>query len=476
MSRVTGSGGRGDGEHRGLPSFSSHGQRRGGRGRGGGGGRRDGKQPASPSSSSTSSSFSGQRHGQRGYRRSLPSLPPDPSEPASSRQQPVLDLPRRNGRCGTVGKSCYILANHVHVKYGKEDPHKYLLRFVPPVGSAAFDGTRVAYSAGPLPFTSRNFHVTTSDVDGHEQDFRIGFVLNAQIQLTYLTELLKGEQDHNPREAINALNVVLKEASSLMGRVRDGPLLFSSDFGNGELGNGIEYWNGLFQSLRPTQIGLSLNIDVAAKAFYKSVLVTEFVEYLLGKNVSRDQLTYNDRIRVRRELRNVKVQACYGDERCYTVQGLTEQPLSSLMVEDVPIIGYLAQEYNLIISWPNLPAVQASIDAGPIIYFPMEYLKIVEGQSYLRTLNKVQGARWRRVICQTPDVRKNNIIRHLRDINYNETDLVNREFALHVEEQLKQIRARVLRPPHVFFFFLNSNSNYNMAFLIIYMYFAAYLS
>ncbi|KAF5804683.1 hypothetical protein HanXRQr2_Chr05g0199961 [Helianthus annuus] len=34
--------------------------------------------------------------------------------------------------------------------------------------------------------------------------------------LTYLTELLKGKQDHNPREAINALNVVLKEASSLI--------------------------------------------------------------------------------------------------------------------------------------------------------------------------------------------------------------------------------------------------------------------
>jgi len=30
--------------------------------------------------------------------------------------------------------------------------------------------------------------------------------------------------------------------------------------GRGELGDGIEYWRGYFQSLRLTQMGLSLNI------------------------------------------------------------------------------------------------------------------------------------------------------------------------------------------------------------------------
>jgi hypothetical protein len=32
----------------------------------------------------------------------------------------------------------------------------------------------------------------------------------------------------------------------------------------GELGNGIEYWRGYYQSLRPTQMGLSLNIGIAS--------------------------------------------------------------------------------------------------------------------------------------------------------------------------------------------------------------------
>lgn len=33
--------------------------------------------------------------------------------------------------------------------------------------------------------------------------------------------------------------------------------------GAGELGDGIEYWKGFYQSLRPTQMGLSLNIGTS---------------------------------------------------------------------------------------------------------------------------------------------------------------------------------------------------------------------
>lgn len=39
-----------------------------------------------------------------------------------------------------------------------------------------------------------------------------------------------------------------------------GRSFFHSVFGAGELGDGLEYWKGFYQSLRPTQMGLSLNI------------------------------------------------------------------------------------------------------------------------------------------------------------------------------------------------------------------------
>lgn len=100
----------------------------------------------------------------------------------------------------------------------------------------------------------------------------------------------------------------------------------------GELGNGLEYWRGFYQSLRPTQMGLSLNIgtasvfsfgdscrvtcfhknctyiaslltfdsnvaDVSARAFYESILVTDFVSKHFNFNLSRP-LSDQDRLKV----------------------------------------------------------------------------------------------------------------------------------------------------------------------------------
>lgn len=39
-----------------------------------------------------------------------------------------------------------------------------------------------------------------------------------------------------------------------------GRSIFSSTFDVGALGNGVNYWRGFYQSLRPTQMGLSLNV------------------------------------------------------------------------------------------------------------------------------------------------------------------------------------------------------------------------
>jgi eukaryotic translation initiation factor 2C len=100
----------------------------------------------------------------------------------------------------------------------------------------------------------------------------------------------------------------------------------------GELGNGIEYWRGYYQFLRPTQMGLSLTVgiaslfsigdscrancfnknctditllltfdshvaDVSARAFYEPILVTEFVAKYFNFDFSR-QLSDQDRQKV----------------------------------------------------------------------------------------------------------------------------------------------------------------------------------
>jgi eukaryotic translation initiation factor 2C len=38
---------------------------------------------------------------------------------------------------------------------------------------------------------------------------------------------------------------------------------FSKQFGHKDIGEGLECWRGFYQSLRPTQMGLSLNIGTS---------------------------------------------------------------------------------------------------------------------------------------------------------------------------------------------------------------------
>jgi eukaryotic translation initiation factor 2C len=118
-----------------------------------------------------------------------------------------------------------------------------------------------------------------------------------------------------------------------------GRSFFSPDLGpKGDLGDGIEYWRGYYQSLRPTQMGLSFNIgtaslliviliiqnlcidtccfkcksvenfspltsyfhvvDVSARSFYEPILVTEFVaKYFNFRDLSRP-LSDQERVKV----------------------------------------------------------------------------------------------------------------------------------------------------------------------------------
>ncbi|KAK6932901.1 Argonaute, linker 1 domain, partial [Dillenia turbinata] len=43
------------------------------------------------------------------------------------------------------------------------------------------------------------------------------------------------------------------------------------------LGEGLEWWCGFYQSIRPTQMGLSLNIDMSSAAFIEPLLVIESI-------------------------------------------------------------------------------------------------------------------------------------------------------------------------------------------------------
>jgi len=187
-----------------------------------------------------------------------------------------------------------------------------------------------------------------------EREFRVTIRFASKTDLHHLTQFLARRQLDCPQETIQALDVVLRATPSeklffyfvlfefwfetfcvlfywfvcflkyrfdVVGRSFFSPALGPK----GPLGNGTEYWRGYYQSLRPTQMGLSLNIgwfnfsmlvklwvswitqslttdyfcaaDVSARAFYEPIPVLDFISKNFRLDLRRP-LHDQDRVKV----------------------------------------------------------------------------------------------------------------------------------------------------------------------------------
>ncbi|KAH9700124.1 protein argonaute 5 [Citrus sinensis] len=371
--------------------------------------------------------------------------------PPSSSQ--AVGFPVRPG-FGTVGRKCVVRANHFMVQLAERDIHHYDVSITPWVTSRkinrqiisqlinlyrltdlgeripAYDGMKSIYTAGPLPFESKEFIINLPDSDPRpssstrlrERQFRVVIRLASKPDLYTLQQFLRRRHFEAPYEVIQVLAVVLRAAPSekyltltvliKVSLLVVGRSFFSTDLGPmGQLGDGVEYWRGYFQSLRPTQMGLSLNIDVSASSFYEPILVTEFVQ-----NYCRDlshPLSDEVRLKVKKALKGIKVVLTHREyNNSHKITGISSQPMSQLMFTDdsatrMSVIQYFRERYNIALQFTSLPALVAGSEARPI-YLPMEMA---------------------------------------RANAYNEDTLVNKEFGIQVADDLTSVDARILPAP-----------------------------
>ncbi|KAK9175700.1 hypothetical protein WN944_027707 [Citrus x changshan-huyou] len=471
---------RGGGEAAGPPGRGHQGQR------GGTGGGSHSGSCAAPSSSHAASTSTAQAPSSPSVSASAPSsssvstlvdeteqkltlaAPAAATLPPSSSQ--AMRLPVRPG-LGTVGRKCVVRANHFMVSITPEVTSKKINRQIisqlinlyrlTNLGERipAYDGMKSIYTAGPLPFESKEFIITLPDSDPRpssstrprrERQFRVVIRLASKPDLYTLQQFLLRRHFEAPYEVIQVLDVVLRAAPSEKHTVV-GRSFFSTDLGPmGQLGDGIEYWRGYFQSLRPTQMGLSLNIDVSACSFYEPILVTEFVQKYC-RDLSHP-LSDEVRLQVEEALKGIKVVLTHVEyNRSYKITGISSQPMSQLMFIDdngtrMSVIQYFLEKYNIALQFTSLPAVLAGSEARPI-YLPMELSRIVAGQRYTKRFNERQVAALLRATCQRPWEREENIRMMARANAYNEDTLVNREFGIQVADDLTSVDARILPAP-----------------------------
>ncbi|KAF7124999.1 hypothetical protein RHSIM_Rhsim12G0136400 [Rhododendron simsii] len=393
-----------------------------------------------------------------------------------------MRFPLRPGK-GKTGASCIVRANHFFAELPDKDLHQYDVSITPEVTSRgvnravmeqlvklykeshlgkrlpAYDGRKSLYTAGPLPFVSKEFKITLVDEDDgsggprREREFKVVIKLAARADLHHLGLFLQGRQADAPQEALQVLDIVLRELPTNrycpVGRSFYSPVLGRRQ----PLGEGLESWRGFYQSIRPTQMGLSLNIDMSSTAFIEPLPVIEFVTRLLNREVSTRPLSDADRVKIKKALRGVKVEVTHRGNmrRKYRISGLTSQATRELTfpVDErgtmKSVVEYFQETYGFSIQHTQWPCLQVGNQQRPN-YLPMEVCKIVEGQRYSKRLNERQITALLKVTCQRPQERESDILQTVRHNAYAE-DPYAKEFGIKISEKLASVEARVLPAP-----------------------------
>ncbi|TVU45670.1 hypothetical protein EJB05_05163, partial [Eragrostis curvula] len=401
--------------------------------------------------------------------------------PASSK---AIVFPARPGY-GTVGRKCRVRANHFVVQLADKEIYHYDVTITPESNSRArnrwiinelvklykqhmdgrmpvYDGRAGLYTAGPLPFNAKEFVLRLTNPDRAnmgEKEYKVAIKDAAKLDMYSLKQFLAGRNRELPQDTIQALDIALRECPTTR-YVSISRSFFSQQFGHGgEIGSGVECWRGYYQSLRPTQMGLSLNIDISATAFYKAQPVINFaLEYLSVRDPSR-RLSDQDRIKLKKALKGVRVVATHRHDMSlrYKITGLTSVPLKDLTFDQdgtrVSVVQYFKRQYNYHLKCIHWPCLQAGSDSRPI-YLPMEVCDILEGQRYSRKLNERQVTSILKLACERPAQREHSILEvnlYISGLVVNRNNYGNdyyaKEFGIKLMNQLALVDARVLPPP-----------------------------
>ncbi|KAM0841035.1 hypothetical protein ACQ4PT_059275 [Festuca glaucescens] len=179
----------------------------------------------------------------------------------------------------------------------------------------AYDGEKGLFTIGPLPFKNNVFEVVLCDTssgktgtsrspggDGspgpsdkkrmkravYAKRFKVEIAIastsTARIPMSAIAQVLRGGQEsENSQEAIRVLDIILRQHSARQGCLLVKQSFFRGEFGSIDLGGGVLGCRGFHSSFRPTQNGLSLNVDLSTTMVVKPGPVIDFL--LFNQNI-----------------------------------------------------------------------------------------------------------------------------------------------------------------------------------------------
>ena len=374
----------------------------------------------------------------------------------SGSTEAALVVAKRPDSGGQEGSGIYLLANHFLVKFDPSQkiyhynvditphPSKEIARLIKQKlvetegedsfsGSVpAFDGRQNIYSPVEFQEDKLEFFVNIpiqpcktllkcgGDLREKQPQKKTDKLFRVSMRLVSKFDGKKQSERWTPlpQEYIHALDVILRENPTEKCTSIGRSFYSSSMGGSKEIGGGSVGLRGFFQSLRQTQQGLALNIDLSIAAFHESIGVIAYLQKKLEflKDLSRNkgrELSLEERREVEKALKNIRVFVCHRETvQRYRVFGLTEEITESLWFQDrdgkqLRVMSYFEDHYGYEIQYKSLPCLQISRTRP--CYLPMELCVICEGQKFLGKLSDDQTAKIMQMGCQRPNERKDTI-------------------------------------------------------------------
>lgn len=114
----------------------------------------------------------------------------------------------------------------------------------------------------------------------------------------------------------------------------------------------MEAWRGYHSSVRPTGLGLTLNLDVTTTTVLKPILVEEFLKERYNVR-DLQQLQQRDWTKAKSVLKGVRVETTHMQvSRTHKISGFSDRPIRDLKY--VPFFTYFAVCYFLFFNYLTL--------------------------------------------------------------------------------------------------------------------------
>ncbi|KAI0797904.1 Piwi domain-containing protein [Abortiporus biennis] len=333
-----------------------------------------------------------------------------------------------------------------------------------------YDGKAILYSINDLGASiTLSVNMSNTPKPGSEKGvFKVTFTKVASIDPNAIKRLLLTPLNHTSatfrqdRNVINLIQLIVRQGANLRHHFPEQARAFYHNKNARDLTRGLIAFHGIFQSVRPVQGRLLVNIDSTNAAFYQEgpllSLAMAFLQIRNARDVER--ISPAEAAKLQSFLKKVKVTPdpnYLGGGHRQRAKAITSvvprAGFYSFPKDGVPttVADYFRDKYNYQLRYPGIFGVLVGKDA----VYPAELCLVPPGQIYRRKLDSDQQAKMIDFAKMKPDQR----LRTIKDavsgqhqlLDYENSDFMI-DAGIQVDKNPMTIRASILKVPTIHYF------------------------